>query len=326
MTASAERGREFLDKRVQRITDADLRGYQSKAPDQCVRSILDYHLDVLKLLDKQELGGDTLPWPKTHGNFRFLPGEVTLWHGINGHGKSAVTSQVALWLAIHRKRSCLASFEMAPQRTLERMVKQAAGNGNPSESFVNEFFVNLCQYLFVYDRVGRVDPKMLFTAVRYCAEEKGTTHFFVDSLMRCVRGSDDYNGQKDFVEEACAVAYETQTHIHIIHHARKSENEDKVPNKFDARGAGEITDQVHNVFAVWKNKKKEREREEALKLGRELADETPDFLLICDKQRTLGWEGNWALWGDNQSWHFRESPKVPWQRGYTIPEYQRRVA
>lgn len=32
--------------------------------------------------------GDHLPWPKTHDNLRFRPGEVSLWMGINGHGKS----------------------------------------------------------------------------------------------------------------------------------------------------------------------------------------------------------------------------------------------
>ena len=34
-----------------------------------------------------------LPWEKTRLDFQFRPGEVTLWAGQNGHGKSLVTSQ-----------------------------------------------------------------------------------------------------------------------------------------------------------------------------------------------------------------------------------------
>lgn len=32
--------------------------------------------------------GQVLPWRKTHGLMRFRPGEVTLWSGLNGHGKA----------------------------------------------------------------------------------------------------------------------------------------------------------------------------------------------------------------------------------------------
>ena len=310
--------------RQNRVTDAELRGYQPPSPDTAVKSILDYHTEVLVLLNGRGLEGHTLPWRKTHEHFRFRPGEVTLWHGINGHGKSAITTQVALWLAIGGVKSCLASFEMLPERTLLRMVKQAAGNPEPSESFTSDFFTGLCQSLWIYDHRGRVDKKLLLNAIRYCADVKGTTHFFVDSLMKCVPTEDDYSAQSDFVSSLCDVAHETGNHIHLIHHVRKGDDESKVPNKFDARGAGAITDQADNVLAVWRNKKKEREREEAVRMGQELANEAPDFLLICDKQRNGGWEGNWALWGDVTTWHFREQSQHGWQRGYEIPAYQQR--
>lgn len=308
--------------RQNRVTDAQLRGYVPPDPEHSVKSILDYHTDVLVLLGGTERQGDTLPWKKTHEHFRFLPGEITVWHGINGHGKSAITTQVALWFAIHGIKSCIASFEMLPERTLLRMVKQAAGNPSPSDSFTNDFFMGLCQSLWIYDHLGKVDKNLLFTAIRYCATEKGIRHFFIDSLMKCVRGSDDYNGQKDFMEDLCGIASETKTHIHVIHHVRKGDDESKIPNKFDARGAGEITDLAHNVLAVWRNKKKERERDECLKVGAALNNETPDFLLVCDKQRNGGWEGNWALWGDVRTWHFRETSQESWSRGYEMPTYK----
>jgi twinkle protein len=35
-----------------------------------------------------------LPWAKTMKQFHFREGEVTLWSGQNGHGKSLMTSQI----------------------------------------------------------------------------------------------------------------------------------------------------------------------------------------------------------------------------------------
>lgn len=301
----------------QMITEDDVRPYLDASPGQNIVSIAHYADEVASLMGGKDPGGDKLPWPKTHGNFRFLPGEVTVWHGINGHGKSAVTTQLALYLALQNRKSCLASFEMAPSRTVERMLKQAAGNSNPSDQFFADFFVTLTPRIWLYKKRGRMDRKFLIAAIRYCAAEKKTSHFFVDSLMKCVAGEDDYNGQKDFMEDLCDVADETQTHVHVIHHVRKGEDESKAPSKFGAKGSGAITDLAHNVLAVWRNKAKEAAKENA-KLGAPLEDETPDFLLICDKQRTLGWEGKWALWGDLATWHFREQSRQNWMRGYEL--------
>ena len=315
-TADVTRFQSFAD--AQEISPEAVKSYvEYDSFPETILSIGHFGRQVADLLAKKDPGGDRLPWPKTHSQFRFLPGEVTLWHGINGHGKSAVTTQVALWLALQGRKSCLASFEMDPARTVQRMFLQAAGNPDPSDQFFVDFFVTLTPRMWLYRKRGRMDRKYLIAAIRYCAAEKKTSHFFVDSLMKCVQGEDDYNAQKDFVEDLCDVAAQTGTHVHLVHHVRKGEDEKRAPGKFDAKGAGAITDLVHNVIGVWRNKAKEQ----ALKSGETTADmdaETPDFLLICDKQRTIGWEGKWALWGDLSTWHFRESAQQPWARGYDM--------
>ena len=71
-----------------------------------------------------------MPWRKTHNLIQFRPGEVTLWGGANGQGKSLVTGQVALGLCAQGLRVCVASFEMKPIKTLERMGRQWSGE-NP---------------------------------------------------------------------------------------------------------------------------------------------------------------------------------------------------
>ena len=42
--------------------------------------------------DHAQIGAD-LPWSKTHGNIKLRPGEVSVWAGVNGHGKSRSVSR-----------------------------------------------------------------------------------------------------------------------------------------------------------------------------------------------------------------------------------------
>jgi twinkle protein len=74
-----------------------------------------------------------LPWQKTHKLFAFREGETTLWAGVNGHGKSAVTGMVASSLVAQGEKVCIASFEMKPFKTLNRMVRQFMGMGEGGE-------------------------------------------------------------------------------------------------------------------------------------------------------------------------------------------------
>ena len=141
---------------------------------------------------------------------------------------------------------------------------------------------------------------MAGAVVRYCAKERGITHFFVDSLMKCVREEDDYNGQKRLVDELCAVARDYNIHVHLVHHIKKPANEDHKPTKYDYKGSGSITDQVDNVISVWRNKIKEKARED----GKCVSDNEPDALLICDKQRHGEWEGKIGLWFEPNSMQY----------------------
>lgn len=264
------------------------------------------------------LTGDALPWVKTSLNIRLRSGEVSLWPGINGHGKSLLTSHVALDLIAQGRRVVIASLEMQPVKTLKRMARQAIGNSMPTEKALTAFIDWLQRRLLIYDQHGRVKPRQMIAAIRYAAVRCKAAHFFLDSLMMCVQGEEDYDGQKDFVTELCAVAHDTGCHIHLVHHTRKLRDESEVPGKFDAKGSGSVTDQVDNVFTVWRNKKKERERQAG-----ECDESKPDALLICDKQRHGEWEGRVALWFDPESLSYRGEEMQGFARGYDLTPPQR---
>ena len=256
-----------------------------------------------------------LPWDKTHKLIQFRPGEVTLWAGINGHGKSLLTGQVALSLMGQSEKVCVASLEMKPRKTLVRMARQWAALPASNEfdtpemrtesiGIYRQFADWTSSKLWIYDQVGTVRPDVILGVTRYCAKELGITHMFIDSLMKCVKGEDDYNSQKDFVDHLCALAQETGIHVHLVHHIKKLQDEEKIPGKFDAKGSGSISDQVDNFLVVYRNKRKEREVSE----GKKVAFDDPDALLICHKQRESGWEGRIGLFVDTESQQFKANP------------------
>jgi twinkle protein len=271
-----------------------------------------------------------MPWGKTHSLIQFRPGEVTVWGGANGQGKSLVTGQVALSLCAQDQKVCIASFEMKPTKTLERMGRQWT-KCNPSDPLVlgdpseRRAMIDLMEQfrdwtdnkLWLYDQQGTVQWKQVCAVVRYCAKELGITQIFIDSLMKCVAGEDDYNGQKAFVDELCAIARDHDIHVHLIHHIKKPPTDDAKPSKYDFKGTGAITDQPDNVIAVWRNKAKERNRQ----AGKMVSETEPDALLIVDKQRNgEGWEGNIGLWYDKQSQQFVKSHAAAAMDFYAPPQ------
>ena len=265
----------------------------------------------LNTFDQKE-SNPTMPWPKTHAKFQFRPGEVTLYAGSNGGGKSLITGQIALGLIKQEQKICIASFEMKPKRTLYRMLRQFSGENIDLPQFDrSKFIANVLtrfsgftdKGLWLYDQQGTISSAQVIAMARYCAMELGIGHVFIDSLMKCVAGEDDYNAQKYFVDELTAVARDHNIHIHLVHHIRKLGSEEQMPNKTDIKGTGAIADQVDNVLLMWRNKKKEHE----IQNGNLPDHSKPDAVLMCEKQRNGESEDWFSLWYHKESQQFLES-------------------
>lgn len=270
-----------------------------------------------------------LPWEKAKEVFTFRPAEVTLWAGQNGHGKTQVVSQVALSLMGQGERVVVASFEMKPATTLQRFARMYAGENPFSPAFqsdegvaaVIDLYREFGEWsdgkLWLYDQTGTVDASRVIGMARYCAKELGVTHVVIDSLMKCVQGEDDYNGQKAFVDDLTALARDNQIHIHLIHHTRKPQNENHVPDKYDNKGSGAITDLVDNVMMVWRNKGKE---DEWKKKGASSNRQTePDASILCRKQRNGEDEPTIGLWFDRESQQYKGQPDDALMAFYNWP-------
>ena len=286
---------------MQLIADSiDFKQYllESEGTEKVVRAsdFIDRVID--RLYGEQANNSPQTPWHKIGENFQMRPGEVTLWAGINGHGKTLVTSQIALHLMVQTQKVCIASFEMKGEATMARMVRQASGSAMPTVDYIRRFHHWTDEQLWIYDQQGVCYATTLRGVMKYSHEKLGVQHFFIDSMMKVVKGDDDYNGQKDFVNEVTAIAQETGMHIHLIAHVKKKEDELALPNKFDVKGSSSITDLVDNVCIVWRNRIKEKKLADS-KLKPEEMDEVrklPDAVLQWSKQRHYDWEGKLSLW------------------------------
>jgi len=266
--------------------------------------------DVRKrILDRHKNGktltGLCLPWAKTHDKIRLRPGEVSIWAGFSGHSKSTTLCQVAAWAAREAKVG-IASFEMELEDTANLMAQQTSGAKTPSTRWVNDFCTWSKDRIYIYDRLDTVPTDQVLSGIDYFADELGCGLIIVDSLMMC-GVADDMDRERSFMQTLTGLAKAYQTHIAVAHHMRKPQHGDEsyIPNKFDLRGSGGISDLAHSIFICWTNKAK---KELAWKVNagiplsvEELGKWTklkdrPDQLFITAKQRHGDFEGATGLW------------------------------
>lgn len=283
------------------ITDEDVLGLIGEQQSQYVSQASEWTDKVIQRINGDvATTGDCLPWSKTHNLIRFRPGEVTIWGGYNGHGKSQLVGQVCAW-NLHKKWF-LASMEMKPEASMERMNRQTAGCRDVATDYIRRFMSWTDNRLWIYDQTDTVASERILGVILYAAKKLGVNHIIIDSLMKCgFKGSKDQisTNQVAFVDRLCWIAKSNNIHIHLVHHMRKGEGnkgEFECPGKHDFRGAGEIVDLVDNAIICHRNKQKEEimaGNDEGKKAKHEGA---PDQLMNVVKQRHGEWEGKISLW------------------------------
>jgi len=268
-------------------------------------------LDLVDAFYGEKMQGDLLPWPKTHDQVAFRPGEVTLWPGISGHGKSLVTTQVAFHFAMTGLKVGIVSLEMRPVVTMARMARMVSGTDKPTPEWLEGFKGWANDKLFLMGTQGIVSPARILDFCRFAAQKLGCTHVLIDNLTKIIRDETDAAAQKTFVDDLGTIARDCRIHIHLVVHTRKTESEYSMPDKFDVRGSSAIVDQSDNVISVFRHKKKE----EALldtkldPVKRADWEARPDTVLIVSKQRNGDWEGKIGLYVHRASMWFSERPK-----------------
>jgi twinkle protein len=286
--------------------------YRATNPKAKIRNPSYYRQELIDTLSgKTPARGWYLPWGKTHDKLMLRPCEVVVVAGMNGHGKSLGVGQITLALAAQGAKGGVASFEMKPLSQLKRLTRQASKGEMPSEQFADDFLRYLDGKMWFYDHQETLkDADELFGVIKYGKQELGWDYVVIDSLMKCVRSEEKYDQQKEFVDRLCSLARELDILVILVHHLRKGDSEEEIPNKMDLKGSGSVADQADTIIIWWRNKRKERELATGKKDAKDLV-QLPDAMAVVEKQRDGEWEGRISLWfhkgamqfcGDNRAW------------------------
>lgn len=207
----------------------------------------------------------------------FRPGEVTVWTGYNGHGKSLLLNQVLIGLMIQEERACVFSGEMLPVHQGKRMAKQLTGIDRPSPAYLDAAQAWIQDKIWLFNLSDAAKLSRLLEVFKYGYKRYGICHFVIDSLMMLdvpEDGTGAMSAQKEAMRQIATFARLNHVHIHLVAHPRKGQDEKKGPGKLDVSGSSKITDAADNVISVWADHKEEGER----------TDE-PDGKLELHKQR-----------------------------------------
>jgi len=247
--------------------------------------------------------GYQTPYANPGDKLLFRPGELTLWSGASGSGKSQILSDSQVDLVKQGSRFCLASLEMKPGMTLKRMVKQVVGLDMPTPQAIRDAHEYMDQGLILYERVGKSGVDNLLEVFEYAKNKYGCDQFIIDSLMRLGIGSEDYEGQEKAVFKIVDWTIRNNVHVHLVAHTRKGDGQ-SAPATEDVKGAMEIGANAFNIVTVWRNRQREAELQNADEETQRQWADTPGVVLNVAKQRNGDFEGKVAMWFDQDSYRY----------------------
>jgi len=210
----------------------------------------------LALLDR-EIGG-------------FAPGELSVWTGRRGEGKSTMLGQILLDAINQGHRVCAYSGEL-PARQFKRFIRQqAAGHLHVTKQ---EDPLTGKEFFFVNDDVKEpidrwFDGNLFLTDIRdktahdedtilklfeYANRRWGCDTFLVDNIMTAQLRSEAeagyYRAQSAFAGRLADFCKRLNVHVHLVAHPRKTESKRPLEAD-DVGGSGDITNRADNVFKL----------------------------------------------------------------------------
>lgn len=189
----------------------------------------------------------------------FAPGEVSVWSGVNGSGKSNFLLQECLEFASQGIKTMLFSGEMKDSTIKDMACKMCVGKEGLKQ-YENFWLIKdkrleelatawLSKYLLLYKNEASTEASEMIQAIRY-AVSQGCKVIVLDNLMTLdLRGldRDKYEAQSIFAKMLATLAKELNIHIHIVMHPRKVSG---FLRKEDISGSADLTNAVDNVFIV----------------------------------------------------------------------------
>lgn len=216
--------------------------------------------------------------PRTLSGFRrldksiggFFAGELSVWTGKRGIGKSTLLSWLLLGAVDQGHRVCAYSGELDKAQFREWTYLQAAGPDHiqyredpltgkrlptvdPQAEEKISRWMRERFWLFDLERNTRHDPEAVLSQFAYAKMRYGADVFLVDNIMAVdfdrAGDRDFYREQSRFTQALSAFAKRQHVHIHLVVHPRKSASgQAGEVTADDVHGSGDITNRADNVF------------------------------------------------------------------------------
>ncbi|MCW5736331.1 MAG: toprim domain-containing protein [Enhydrobacter sp.] len=270
--------------------------------------------------------GYRTPFGSLGNSLVFRPGELTVWTGDAGSGKTQAVQYCSIDAIQQGSRVCILSLEMHPKRTLERMMRQVVGTSRPTKAAIKAALDWLSTGLLMYGRTGKQSLDEILRIFAYARARYGCDQFIVDSLMRLGVAGDDYNTQEAVIFRLVEWTMAANVHTHLVAHSKKGERDRGAPETGDIKGAMEIGANAFNIISVWRDRKFEeqvqtlRESPDGHAAAAKLFESRPGVVLNIAKQRNGDFEGKVGLWFDQATYRYRSrADGASWKRSY-LPE------
>ena len=217
----------------------------------------------------------------------FLMGDLSVWTGKRGEGKSTLLGQMMLESVNEGEKVCVYSGELRPDRFQYWVNLQAAGKSNISSYYdankgrevfyierekleqIREWYSGK---FWLYDNSICEDTEetSILKVFEYAAKRYDCRVFMVDNLMTARYNTNNeanyYRAQSSFVGQLVEFANRFNVHVHLVAHPRKTNG---ALDNDDVSGTGDITNRAANVFALERLKEEDQAKydcEVALKI------------------------------------------------------------
>lgn len=198
----------------------------------------------------------------------FYAGELSVWTGKRGGGKSTLLGQLLLSALDQGLPVCSYSGELPAWRFKHWVCLQAAGpeyvTKQVDRASRKTFFSVPPQIqkqldawwqgrFFLYDNRLAQDEDAVLRMFEFAARRYGCCCFLVDNLMslRFTTSADRdfYRTQSAFTGRLVEFAKRNEVHVHLIAHPRKTES-GRALESDDIGGSGDISNRADNVFSL----------------------------------------------------------------------------
>ena len=213
---------------------------------------------------------------KTHG---FAYGNVSVWTGKRGEGKSTLLSMILLDAIEDGVNVCAYSGELEASLFQYWVDLQAAGKNHISSYYDNsigddeQYVPNdikarihawYSRRFWLYDNsiIEENEEASILNVFEIAAKRYDCKVFLVDNLMTAnssaLSDTDFFRAQSAFVGKLVKFAIKLDVHVHLVAHPRKTSN--KSLDSDDVYGSGDITNRPANVFSVKRLSEEESEK------------------------------------------------------------------